>query len=61
MGERPADSPRSDGGTVALAHNGNLINTTELAQMREDLVEERAGLTWHGQGRARQHERTRRW
>ncbi|HOA66966.1 MAG: amidophosphoribosyltransferase [Dermatophilaceae bacterium] len=32
-----------DGGTVALAHNGNLINSAEL----RDLVEERAGLAGH--------------
>ena len=41
MGERPADPRGHAGGTVALAHNGNLTNSAEL----RDLVEAAAAAT----------------
>jgi amidophosphoribosyltransferase len=45
------------GGTVALAHNGNLTNTAELV----DLVAERYGAQRRGELARGQHQRTPRW
>ncbi|MFT3873159.1 MAG: amidophosphoribosyltransferase [Nocardioides sp.] len=43
---QPTFHPTLDG-SLALAHNGNLINTTELAQMVEDLGETEGELDLH--------------
>ena len=48
LGERPADLPRRrHGGSIALGHNGNLINTHELKQMVETLPQEQDELDLH--------------
>ena len=45
--ERPADVPATHGGSIALGHNGNLINTHELKQMVEELPKEQDELDLH--------------